>query len=454
MYKKFCCKEKIKPMYENIKEFDFFKPIKNFSKEYNIKFKFIESNKKKLDQSNENDLVMNYYIKSSSNISIIFFYPKALKHPNITKKVIKLLEQNGSIYYEKNIEMTYFMIYNLIFQLYYKEKRLKNPHNIINKIKRLGIDFNDKKIIKILVYKHKNKEEPINGNSSTFKMKLRNMYLDEDKKLKLDNLKLYDYLHVNNDDNEAYDYSGLLFNKNSLKILSRQQCWKIYQMESSINKFNLLKKFIYNYSQKQIESLIIIGSGVLFSLGLREMNDVDCTIIENKKIIDLKQVNKYNNEGLLDIFIEGSEFYNKEYKKVLDNRAKLVGAKDFKELIFNPKYYYYFMGLKFLRLKSEILIRLSRKRPAQITDLLVLRNLYNLNFPLIIPKESVCYNKIKKQDIITKVNPNKYYNTIKFYLKKRYFINLSIEQIQEWIKNKPNIKGGNKYYINIKNISD
>ena len=47
------------------------------------------------------------------------------------------LNKNGKIFYEKNIDFTMKSAYNLIFQLYFNEKRMKTPFNIIYKVKRI-----------------------------------------------------------------------------------------------------------------------------------------------------------------------------------------------------------------------------------------------------------------------------------------------------------------------------
>ena len=166
MYKplKYCCTEKIKPIYNNIKEYNFFEPIKKYSKEYNIDFKINETKTKKLEQNDINDHVMNFYVKSTTNISFVFLYPQALKHKNILKKVMKLLEENGSVYYEKDIEFNYQMAYNLVYQLYLNEYRMKTPNSINFKVNHIGFDYDENKtpelIIKILIYKHKIKMNP------------------------------------------------------------------------------------------------------------------------------------------------------------------------------------------------------------------------------------------------------------------------------------------------------
>ena len=457
----FCCNSKIENLY-NIDEEDIYKPIELFSKNHNIKFNY--NKKDKLVQNNENDNVINYFIKSSKDISIIFVYPKALNHPNALKKMYEKLNKNGKIFYEKNIDFTMKSAYNLIFQLYFNEKRMKTPFNIIYKVKRIGIDEEKGKQVRVIVYKHKNNDVPIGGNSSPFKMELRQLFYDEDKKkINEKELKLYDYIHVNNDDNQAYVYAGILFNKNSLKFLEKQNSWKIYEMIKSIQLFNKFKNFIHKYGIIAFEHTILFSSSILFSFGVREMNDIDGYMVKNN-YVKMEDLNTFNRNDI-DLTYEGSSQTNEEWLKVLDDRAKGFGANNFDELALNPKYHYYFMGVKFLRLKYDVITRLSRGRPAQITDLLVLRQLYDLSYKLAIPKITKMYDESTKKDIEKPVDYQKFIDTVKYYLKKRYFINLSLSEIKDWIENYKfldkscyapyeQIGGGSEYFIDNNDISE
>ena len=143
-------------------------------------------------------------------------------------------------------------------------------------------------------------------------------------------------------------------------------------------------------------------------------------------------------------------------EKVLDDRAKLYGAKNYQELIINQNIIIILWELKFLRLKYDILTRYSRGRPAQITDLIILRQLFKLKYKLKIPKTRMEYDKETKKDKITDVNPEKFVNTVKNYLSRRYFINLSIDNIKDWIKKEiKEQKGGSQdLYIENEYISD
>jgi hypothetical protein len=141
---------------------------------------------------------------------------------------------------------------------------------------------------------------------------------------------------------------------------------------------NRLKKILYKYSMNELDNTIIFSSAILFTHGLRENNDLDVIMLRSENITD-NEIEIINNtsKDKLDISYEGK--FNKEWEDELNNRAIMFGAEDYKELILNPHYHYYFMGLKFLRLKYDIITRIKRNRPAQITDLLILRQNYNWN---------------------------------------------------------------------------
>jgi endonuclease/exonuclease/phosphatase family metal-dependent hydrolase len=433
MYKnlKWCCTKQIKPMYDNIKYKDYFEPIKRYSKENDKIFDDIIKKKK------INDYVMQYYIKSTTDISIIVVYPNALKHPKLIDKLIKKLEEKGDIHYTKDIEMDYFMAYNMAYQLYSTEERMKNNSSIQYKIERLGFKLESVNTIKIIVYTLIDKTKPINGQSAEFKMELRDIFVQEDIKTTKFTPdqdpypRGYDYLHISDDNNQSYEYAGMFFHENSLKFLKRQKTWRLIDMHKTHKLLNLTKDFFYDYSLNEFEKLMIFSSGVLYTYGIREANDIDCVLLEND-VIKPDDVEKKLDKDI-DITYKGTKEYNQNWEDELNNRAKLFGAKNYKELITNPKYYYYFMGFKIIRLKFDLIIRFKRNRPAQFTDLLVIRQMFNLGYKLKIPDTNITFNEKTMKDEETIVNKEKYVDTIRWYLESRYYIYMTKEQIKQWI---------------------
>ena len=437
-----CCNKQIKPLFNDIKEGAYDEPLKRINNPYLNKYLNKEPN----------DTMMNYYIKSMTDISIITVFPKALKQESNMKKLYEKLKENGIIHYTKELTVNFYTMYNISYHLYAHEKRMKLNSHILYKINKLGFtDIHSEHKILVIVYNHKNNDIQLKGNSSPFKIALRELFTlsPEDS--------LYDFLHANNDDNEAYEYANIFFNENTFRFLQKQQSWKILDMKHSIRLFNRLKDFYHNYSLNVIENSIVFSSGILFSYGLREINDLDVIMLETDiKQQDVKEFNNENNKKKfeLDISYEKSPEFNEDWIKELNTRAKMCGATDYKELILNPDFYYYFMGMKFLRLKCDIYTRFKRGRPAQITDLLILRQSLGLSYQLSIPTETKTYDEEKKMDVIKKVNENEFLKTIKFYLEKRYYISLSIENIKKWINN--SLSGGSANYqlIKVEDVSN
>lgn len=426
MYKniKWCCKTQVKPLYNDIVYKDYFTPYERF---INNKIMF------KPDKTKLNDDYIHYYIKSQTNISIIIVYPNALNQKDKVEMLNDELKKNGDIHYEKDIEMTYLMAYNLLYQLYANEERMKKNSHISYKLNRVGF-VNDGSTckIKVIVYTLLNKIKQINGKSADYKMELRNIFMEVDiqkTKFKPEDDRYprgYDYLHISDDSNQSYEYAGIFFHKNSLHFLEKQKSWRMLEMYKSINLFNKLKQFMYNYTQIEVEKLLIFSSGVLFSYGIREANDIDCVLLPSDNI-NPEIIDKLNDEEL-DISYKGSQKFNDEWENELNDRAKLLGYTNYTELVMNPENYYYFMGLKIIRLKHDIKLRYKRKRPAQLTDLLVIKQMFNLNYELEIPKETTVYGQEP-----TSVDKNKYLDTMKFYMNKRYYIKLKTKEIEEWL---------------------
>jgi endonuclease/exonuclease/phosphatase family metal-dependent hydrolase len=455
---KWCCENQVKPLFDDINEFDYYEPIIRLNKNNNYLNEYITINntqqKKSLEpiqlkQNEKNDLVMNYYIKSQKDLSIISVFPKALKQKNKVQIFLKELEENGTIYYIKDINLDYYSMYNIIYQYYASEYRMKNNGNLTFKLDRIGFDINRTDDIKIIVYKHKNKEVPISGNSSPFKMKLREIFLEEGNTT-------YDYLHVSNDDNQTYEYSNMYFHAQTLKSLKRQQSWRLLYMYKSIQLFNKFKSFIYKYSQNEVENSLLFSSAIIFSYGIREMNDLDIIMLPSP-LVDTSSIDEIKKDGTIDIYYPTSSLINKQWEDELNSRAEILGASNYQELINNPKHYYYFMGIKFLRLKYDILTRFRRGRPAQITDLLIIRQLFGLKYMLTIPLKTKEYNEITKKDEEKNVDEEQFLGTVKYYLERRYFISLTTKQIKQWIllnQNGGDNNDNNNQLILLKNVSE
>jgi endonuclease/exonuclease/phosphatase family metal-dependent hydrolase len=465
--------EYVEPLSNNIlftiKEYDYLDPIKKQkdNKFYNdlllsIKKEIKEydtylKNKTILPLSDTNDIIMNEYIKCFSNNNIIVVYPNALKkNKEIKEKFFNLLNSNGNIYYVKPLKINFYHAYNLLFNLYAHSKRMKSNNQIVYKLNRLGfnINSNEEQDILIIVYQHLNKEQSINGSTTPFKSALRELFLNEDIKItkfdpKSDNYpRGYDYLHVNDSFHECINYSYLFLHKNTIDFIKNQHSWRLMSLTKGQELFNKFCKIIFTLPLSERNKIILMSSSVLFSYGIRNMNDIDGMVTNNiiitKKIIDDLEKNK------IDIYYGGiqniKDIYpsiqkNIEWENELNRRAKLFDAQNYNDLINNPEHHYYFMGIKMLKLDYDIIIRKLRKRPAQMSDLLILNRLLYINkngIKLEIPTENKTFDEKTKTDVITTVNKNTYLDTIKYYLKIRYNLNINESDINTWINTSDN----------------
>lgn len=423
-----------------------------------------------LPQSDLNDKIIREYIKCFPGIGIIVLFPKSVEKKDKQKDFIELLKKNGKIYYQKEIDVTYQMLYNIIFQQYINTFRMKNNSGIIYKINRLGMYpyLDEIKKIKIVVF-HPNKDIKIFGSSVDFKTNLRNIFLEPDLKItKLEQTddaypRGHDYLHINDTFNEAVEYADLFFNENSINFLKKQACWRFVNFINSQRELFNLKKRLYNLSIPEQYKFLITSSGILALYGVRELNDVDIMIADDLKIDQHILKDLTNN---YDLSYKKNKDWTEYWENELNTRMKLFTKYDnYNEFILDPNTSFYFSGLKFMRLKYEIPIRALRKgRPAQIADLLILRRLLNLNYQIDIPKEARRYNKetkIYEDTPITDIEG--YIKTVQFYLKERHNLEVSIDNVKKWlemtkINNKidDTLGGGkiNELYTEIKDISN
>jgi Zn ribbon nucleic-acid-binding protein len=261
-------------------ENDYTEPLKRLSKENKYLEKYIPKNKNEL-----NDTVIQFYIKSMKNISILCVYPNSVTMNDQYEILIKRLKEFGTIHYTKDISINYYTAYNLIYQLYANEERMKSNAHILYKINRLGFKKDSVNKMQVIVYSlsEKSKKENINisGSSAAFKMELRDIFVNEaikNTKFTEDDDRYprgYDFLHISDNSNQSYEYASLFFHENSMNFLEKQKSWRLLDMSKAQENFNKLKEFIYDYSMMELEKLLLNSSVTLYTHGIREANDID-----------------------------------------------------------------------------------------------------------------------------------------------------------------------------------
>lgn len=432
--------------YEYVKAIEYLKNYFPNYKYYNNLYNKIKTYNytEELPQSDLHDLVIREYIKCCPDISIIVLFPKASEKENEFKSFINLLKKNGNIYYQKEVEVNYNMMSNLIYQQYINTFRMKSESNIKYKINRLGMNTNDIKKIKIIVFQPKEGLD-IFGSSVNFKTELRNIFLEPDIKITKINPESdeyprgHDYLHINDTFNEAIEYADIFFNKNTLNFLKRQVLSMYFKFFNSQIQLYFLKKRLYNIPIVEQYKIMITSSAILTVYGIRQFNDLDLMIMDDAKI------EQYHLAKLLknyDVSYKNGTDWDEGWEEELNYRTKEFSEYDnYNEFILDPNTSFYFSGMKFMRLKYELPIRALRKaRPVQYADLIMTRKLLNLNYEIIIPKENMIFNQKTKEYEKNIVKKDEFIEGISKYLNKKYRVFMTIDEIdkyiQETVKNK------------------
>ena len=209
-----------------------------------------------------------------------------------------------------------------------------------------------------------------------------------------------------------------------------------------------------NISPLYQQQFMLFSSVILYLLGHRAMNDLDLYIHTIPEDLQEK-LNELNDDSFkfIEFKVKNTSNWPTYWNIWLDEWARKCGAKYFEEILGNPKYHFYFLGIKIISLECDVERRLSRNRPRAVADLIALRKRYsyNVNIPPI-PNLSIQYIKLdeKTKDEISelirkgaKLNEEnkeicvtsntdipKFINTIIYALHTRYRMTFTINEIK------------------------
>jgi endonuclease/exonuclease/phosphatase family metal-dependent hydrolase len=394
---------------------DFYKNYVKIAKHFDGKpikiTKSLEKNKPFIE-----DMLIQF-VKCRPNMKVITVWP-AIDFNLHSKEMTKILQENGDIYYEKEIYINYWEAMSLMFQIYLTTDRNKTIDHLDYNVKQKGWEKNDeKKKVVIIFYEHKKGGE-ISGSESEFKTKLRSFW-------KTNEIRPYDILHINDFFQETVDYATIYLNENSLNLLKKQNIIQLIRNNSynQLVYINTLKKSLYeNFSQSELINFIFLSSIILYVYGLRKFNDIDGFIYpfktKNKDFIDkynkLYDVSSKSFIPCVDISYEDSKAYGDYILKFYDKLGYIFDKIKYQDVVFNPNYHFYFFGLKMHLIEFEIIKRIYRFMPSSWADLVMIKE--KLNYPIVFPKIP---EKIKYRD--DKIEKNRLIDTILSYIKKRYY---------------------------------
>ena len=463
--------ECIKILSEYYKNIEYYKTILVDAKKVKLPYYFTLENYKKMNRDNLDKLddILLQYIRFSKNMVPIIIWP-TISSENFFKKkeskeFVDYLNKNGTIEIVKYMNVTKKQSESLIYQIY-KSLFLKNYKNIKDNIDNKCLNQKDNLIIFIFWKPTKNNTYYFgDGDDNKGKQILRKLLLNQEKQKgyvgSLDHIKStkdQEYntkclMHITDNEIETIELAQLVFNRNSFEFMSLQRIdllsFRYDKFTRSILIINLYKRIIYKYCELiDINRFLSFSSIILFGLGLRNINDIDAFFyylpkIEKSKSKDLKMV----IDDFICEFLGGKkrqimEFTTKDYgcwkpdnhleyphdwfEKELPNS---YGAKNHEDAIFNPRNFFYFLGIKCIHYKGDIYRRQKRMRPASISDLIAINKMTYLKVKIpeipekiwIEHKEMLMTEEKKKSLIYKVIN----------YLKNRYKIEIKYEEIKE-----------------------
>lgn len=424
-YPNVCCNIKnLKPYLDNIKPYQYTSLVSQISNQYNdITYNtFIKKFYEHIEKLNNTKDIINvsdniylnqlfiYYTQCRPNIKIVTVWNNLSDY---NKKICN--NKSVNVYCYKKFKLTLNAAKNLFFQM-----NAYNLNPIFKDIKKLDT------YCKTLGW-------------TEDKQKFVNIYLLEGSDINFKKEDFYN-LHITSSFMEAITLSKVYFNKNSLQFLNMQKLDRV--LDFKFRKCKILINTFINYLFRNIDlfdidKFLILSGSVLYSHGIRQCSDVDFFINHNPKEIKTANFKKKIETFLLNE--ETKFFFTDGYTKIIPELywrefweewhvewGNMFGAKHVLEAVFNPKYHYYYLGLKMIVLDGDIVRRNMRGRPAAVADIIMINNLFKKNIKLNpIPKETLKYN------VVTKTNKDKFLNIVKYWLYKRYNINITKKELEK-----------------------
>ncbi len=340
----------IKPLFENIKDEDYFEPIKQLDKYFSPCDYF----KKVLQHNKLTDIVKMKYIMCKPDIKCIF-----------VKKKINI----KSIVFEKKVKLNYIGIDNLKLQLHCIQNQDPNVNISSNEI--YSDNFNDYYFI------FYNKDAAITEKDKDNILIKTNTFID------------------------TVIMSKIAFNKNTIHSLNFRFRDRRYFKKTTKILSNILYYFYKRLTLLEMESFILKHGINEYSFGIRKARDIDLIVTScGKKIKDLSLFCYINS--FIDINYE--EICMKEtHKMILKEYCKYFNINE-KHIFFDENIYYYFYGLKIFKFDVNIFDRYSICSTRAFSLLIYLNLKLNKKIPIpSIPTKKIFFG------IIRNTNPIKYY---------------------------------------------
>jgi len=376
----------------------------------------------------DKDNFASLYTSCRKNAFTMFLWEPAIKYIDDLTKFL-----DGDVYYVKKFTVSKTHLRNILFYIY-TDFRINEIFSFIDKkLEYIKEDNDEIREFYFILFDNVN-DKKLSGQGSKYKRDIRQFLLDKIKNKK--NIYGNDLLHVSDHFYQAVEISQLLLNKNSMDILNNQRIDHFKNGQKSFLMLNTFRKYMYtNLTLSDSFKIVCFGGIILYILGLRETSDIDSITIDNKN-------NEFNNKIIKDFidrsskikFIDSGIENKLNWKDSWTEKNNIIyremDVDSYDTVCFNPRYHFYYMGIKIHTINFEITKKLIRLNRNDITDLFVISIYFKNNKvyfdkdnKLVLPKLSIDYDKLKKNFIVD----------MKKSLMKCYKINVDLDTIKKHI---------------------
>ena len=295
------------------------------------------------------EMAIKEFLKWCYGCYIAFLWPSCKNHVGKNRQFFK------KVVYEKDIELSSNGAYNLLIELYkHMDNWVGSPANGYSGIKQKLVEcFPENQYrIKVVVF-----QEDLIDKVREIKEKIRNIC----------NIG-YSSVHITDIKEEAMRVSELIFNENGIHFLNYANPYKYHEFnQKNIKK---IKEFCLK-NKINLDDIVIDSSMILSLYGLRKNEDIDFLTFSNNL--------QYNDEELQ---------YHDEEKN---------------NLIYNPKFYFKYSGIKFISFKQLYKMKKNRAEEKDLNDCEMMKSLIANNFVDKLKarlKQNLFYFKIKIKLIV------------------------------------------------------
>lgn len=380
------------PLFDNVQEYDYMEPIRRLSEYFNYKSKYYQdlTEKYKIPILKEplniydiidpvdRDEIMLQFIKCRPNIYVMTIWSIGMDKFD---EIVSFLEKKGNIYYKKILNLSKNAIRNLMFWMY-DEFRIQNKLEFIEKKLDYTKTKNYDNNVGFIFFDNINNLK-ISGQGSLFKTELRNKII-EILDFNKNEVRGNDVIHINDHFYQAIEYSQLILNNNSIKMLELQNVKKFNApiMKVPNLKIQTFRKWIYNnLNPLEIMRILSMGSIVLYAHTVRKSNDIDGFMInhENKNSeLDLEDLiytnlnDKKTRIYFTDFGLVDSKHWRDTWNKKNMELFNKLGINNHDEVTQNPRYHMYFNGLKLYTTDFEIVRKIQRHGEQDYADFIMM----------------------------------------------------------------------------------